>query len=84
MWDAGTPLPVLLSGLRTFVAFYLSAHGPLSGGTNPRVRDSQADHGIGVVEFKRMTSVKVGFPNDEYSAGIPCGAVGWSSTARMR
>jgi len=68
-WDAGTPMPVLLSGLRTFVAFYLSVHDPLAGGTNPRVRDPQADHGIGVVEFKRMTSVKVGSPNDEALRG---------------
>jgi hypothetical protein len=70
-WDAGTPMPVLLSGLRTFVAFYLSARGPLSGGANRRVRDPQADHGIGVVEFKRMTSVKIGSPNDEVLRGHP-------------
>ena len=71
MWDAGTPMPVLLSGLRTFVAFYLSARDPLSGGTSPRVRDPRAGHGIGVVEFKRMTSVKVGFPDDEVLRGHP-------------
>jgi hypothetical protein len=70
-WDAGTPMPVLLSGLRTFVAFYLSVRDPLSEGTNPRVRDPQADHGIGVVEFKRMTSVKIGSPNDEVLRGHP-------------
>ena len=69
--DAGTPMPVLLSGLRTFVAFYLSARDPLFDGTNPRVRDPRADHGIGVVEFKRMTSVKVGSPNDEALRGHP-------------
>jgi hypothetical protein len=63
-WDAGTPLPVLLSGLRTFVAFYLSAHGPVVGGADPRVLDPQTDRGIGVVEFKRATSVKIGPPND--------------------
>lgn len=64
-WDAGAPMPVLLSGLRTFVAFYLSARDPLFSGTDPRVRDPHADHGIGVVEFKRVTSVKIGSPNDE-------------------
>ena len=68
-WDAGTPMPVLLSGLRTFVALHLSAHDPLSGGANPPVRDPQADHGIGVVEFKRVASVKIGSPNDEVLRG---------------
>jgi hypothetical protein len=70
-WDAGTPMPVLLSGLRTFVAFYLSVHDPLFDGTSPHVRDPQADHGIGVVEFKRVTSVKIGSPNDEVLRGHP-------------
>ena len=70
-WDAGTPMPVLLSGLRTFVAFYLSVRDPLIGGTHPRGRDPQADHGIGVVEFKRVTSIKVGSPNDEVLRGHP-------------
>ena len=70
-WDAGAPMPVLLSGLRTFVAFYLSVHDPLFDGTNPRVRDPHADHGIGVVEFKRVTSVKIGSPNDEVLRGHP-------------
>lgn len=70
-WNAGTPRPVLLSGLRTFVVFHLSARDPLSGGANPRGPDPQADHGIGVVEFKRMTSVKIGSPNDEVLRGHP-------------
>jgi hypothetical protein len=70
-WDAGTPMPVLLSGLRTFVAFYLSVRDPLFDGTNPRARDPLADHVIGVVEFKRTTSVKVGSPNDEVLRGHP-------------
>jgi hypothetical protein len=70
-WDAGAPMPVLLSGLRTFVAFYLSARDPLFGGTDPRVRDPHADHGIGIVEFKRVTSVKIGSPNDEVLRGHP-------------
>jgi hypothetical protein len=64
-------MPVLLSGLRTFVAFYLSLHEPVADRTNPRIRDPQADHGISVVEFKRMTSIKIGFPNDEVLRGHP-------------
>ena len=70
-WDAGAPRPVLLSGLRTFVAFYLSVHDPVIGGTNPRARGPQADHGIGVVEFKKVTSIKVGSPSDEALRGHP-------------
>jgi hypothetical protein len=70
-WDAGTPMPVLLSGLRTFVAFRLSVHDRLFAGTNPRAPGPHADHGIGVVEFKRVTSVRVGFPNDEVLRGHP-------------
>jgi hypothetical protein len=70
-WDAGTPMPVLLSGLRTFVAFYLSDRDPLSGGAHPSAGDPDADHGIGIVEFKRMTSVKIGSPNDEVLHGHP-------------
>jgi hypothetical protein len=70
-WDAGTPMPVLLCGLRTFVVFYLSAHDRVFDGTNPRVRDRQADRGIGIVEFKRASSVKIGSPNDEALRGHP-------------
>jgi hypothetical protein len=57
-------MPVLLSGLRTFVAFYLSVHERVFDGTNPRVRGPQADHRIGVVEFKRVMSIKIGSPNE--------------------
>lgn len=64
-WDASTPRPVLLSGLRTFVAFYLSVHRPPSGGTNRRGLNPQAERGIGIVEFKRMTSVRIGSPDNE-------------------
>lgn len=70
-WDAGAPMPVLLSGLRTFVAFYLAVQDPVVGGSSPRAGDPQADHGIGVVEFKRMTSIKIGSPNDEILRGHP-------------
>ena len=70
-WDAGAPRPVLLSGLRTFVAFYLTVHDPVADRANPRVRGPRADHGIAVVEFKRVTSIKVGSPNDEVLRGHP-------------
>jgi hypothetical protein len=67
-WDAGTPAPVLLSGLRTFVAFYLRGRDLRFAGAS---RDRPADRDIGIVEFKRMTSVKIGSPNDEVLRGHP-------------
>jgi len=70
-WDAGTPMPVLLSGLRTFVVLHLSAQDQPFSGTNPHAPGPHADHGIGIVEFKRMTSVKVGFSDDEVLRGHP-------------
>lgn len=70
-WDTGTPMPVLLSGLRTFVAFYLRSRDSRSDRPAPVVRDPPADHGIGIVEFKQVTSVKIGSPNDEVLRGHP-------------
>jgi hypothetical protein len=70
-WDTGAPLPVLISGLRTFVVFYLNLHDPIFGGADPRSRGPRGDHGIGVVEFKTATSVKMGSPNDEVLQGHP-------------
>jgi hypothetical protein len=65
------PRPVLLSGLRTFVAFYLSGRDPLSGGPGAGESEPHPDHGIGIVEFKMVTSVKIGSPNDEVLHGHP-------------
>jgi hypothetical protein len=70
-WDTGAPMPVLISGLRTFVAFYLSLRDPIFAGTDPSVRDPRGDHGVGVVEFKDVASVKIGSPNDEVLYGHP-------------
>jgi hypothetical protein len=63
-------MPVLISGLRTFVAFYLRIDDPLPfDGTNPSAWDPRPE--IGVVEFKRVASVKKGSPNDEVLHGHP-------------
>jgi hypothetical protein len=56
-WDAGAPMPVLISGLRTFVAFHLI--------------DSEDDYGIGVVEFKKVISVQMSSAGDEVIQGHP-------------
>jgi hypothetical protein len=70
-WDTGALMPVLLSGLRTFVAFYLRSRHSRFDRPDPVVRDPPADHGIGIVEFKQVTSVKIGSPNDEVLHGHP-------------
>jgi len=63
-WDAGAPLPVLISGNKTFVAFYLPPNFDFDG-TNPRSRSADDDDAIGVVEFRGVTAVKMGSPSDE-------------------
>jgi hypothetical protein len=62
-------MPVLISGLRTFVAFYLPADPFQSDGTNPRAGDLRPE--IGVVGFKGVASVKMGSPNEEVLEGHP-------------
>lgn len=62
-WGASTPTPILLSGLRTFAIFYQGGR-PAVGGTNPALQEPAADPGA-IVEFKRLTSVKIGPPNAE-------------------
>jgi hypothetical protein len=78
-WDADTPRPVLLSSLRTFAVFYLSARDPVTGRANPRRPGPRADPGIGVVEFKRMTSLKIGSPGGEGLRGHPLWGSGLES-----
>jgi hypothetical protein len=70
-WDTGAPMPCLLSGLRTFVIYYLRS--------NDRVLDQQGfgepgwdqEHGVGVIEFHGVTSIKIGSPNEEVLHGHP-------------
>jgi hypothetical protein len=65
-WGTDTPVPILLSGLRTFVVFYLRSRE-----ADPFVRDPPTDLGIGIVEFKQVTSVKIGSVKDEALRGHP-------------
>jgi len=62
---------VLLSGLRTFVVFYLSTRDPRFDRPDPDRPDPLTDHGVGIVEFKQVTSVKIGSPNDQVRRGHP-------------
>jgi hypothetical protein len=55
MWTAGAPMPILVSGERTAVFFYL-AH---------------PSNDVGIVEFFRVSAVKMGAPNDEVFHGHP-------------
>jgi hypothetical protein len=70
-WDTDTPMPVLLSGLRTFVAFYLRSRDSRFDQHDPVGQDPPTDHGIGIVEFKQVTSVKIGSLKDEVLRGHP-------------
>jgi len=68
-WDAGAPLPFLVAGRRTFVAFYPSDTDPALDGLDPDYIGPQ--RGVGVAEFHLATSVKMGSPNDEVLHGHP-------------
>lgn len=54
-WDRGAPMPQLVTGARTFAAFYLEGE----------------DDGIGVVEFVSPLALKIGPPTDESLHGHP-------------
>ena len=59
-WETGAPLPLLVSnGHRAAVMFYARAADP--GAANTR----------GIVEFQRVSSVRMGAPNDEAIEGHP-------------
>src|SRR5438045_758107 len=71
-WSTGAPLPHLLAnGHRTYLLFYLANPDPGWDGTQVRVVDPAADEPepLGVVEFHRVHSVKLGGPNDEAIQG---------------
>jgi hypothetical protein len=73
-WDTGAPLPqVLANDNRTFLLFYLSNPDPDWDGTWVRIVDPAADEPepLGVVQFHRAHSVKLGGPNDEAIKGHP-------------
>jgi hypothetical protein len=70
-WDAGAPLPFLVSGyMSTFVAFYLPSDFEFDG-TNPRSRSADDVDHIGVVQFEGVVAAKIGSPNDEVLRGHP-------------
>jgi hypothetical protein len=59
-WSTGAPQPHLLAnGLRAFLLFYLANPDP----------DRAAPEPLGVVEFHRVHSVRLGRPNDEAIEG---------------
>ena len=72
VWDIGAPLPHLLAnGHRAFVLFYLSMGNPEWDGSSVRIVDPAAAEAepLGVVEFHRVHSIKLGEPNDEAIGG---------------
>ncbi len=60
-----------MSAPRTFVACYRRISNPTLDGTNPKMRDPTANQGVGVIEFKYVTSIKISLPNDEVLNGHP-------------
>jgi hypothetical protein len=73
-WDAGAPLPHLISsGHHTFVAFYLREFDPNWDGTYVTIVDpkSEAPASLGLAEFTQCTAVRMGSPNDEVLHGHP-------------
>ena len=67
-WDVGAPLPFLIAGFKTFVAFYLPVDFDFDG-TNPIVRQPTDEARIGIVEFVDATAARMGPPDDETLAG---------------
>jgi hypothetical protein len=73
-WSTGAPLPHLLAnGHKTYLLFYLANPDPDWDGTWVRLVDPSATEPqpLGVVEFRRVHSVKLGGPNDEAIEGHP-------------
>jgi hypothetical protein len=68
VWDVGAPLPHLLCNGRTaLVAFYRNVPDPAWDGSYVTVVDPAAGktEELGVIEFRRVASVRMGAPNDE-------------------
>jgi hypothetical protein len=64
---------LLISGRRSFVAFYLEEHDPDWDGTYVRVVDpgEETEESLALAEFKESVAVKLGPPNDEVLHGHP-------------
>jgi hypothetical protein len=86
-WDTGAPLPhVVANGHRTLLMYYLPNRDPDWDGTWVRVVDPTAPepHPLGVVEFHRVHSVRLGGPNDEAIDGHPLSGKGLRAYAAHR
>ena len=78
-WDTGAPLPHLIQNERkTFLLFLLREDDPNWDGSYITIKNP-ADHaaqGLGIVEFKRCMSTRMGTPNDEVFNGHPLAGKG--------
>ena len=70
-WDPGAPMPCLLAGVRTFLVYYLRSDDPIFEGLGPDEPGWHQEHGVGIIEFRRVASVKMGSPNEEVMRGHP-------------
>lgn len=86
-WDAGAPMPHLMKNdHRALLAFLLSEPDPNWDGTYVTVK-SPADEGpepLGLVEFNRCMSAKLGAPNDEVFEGHPLNGKGLEAYGAQR
>lgn len=70
-WDPGAPMPCLLTGMRTFLVYYLRGDDPVFDRLNPGEPGWDQEYGVGVVEFRHVVAIKMGSPNDEVLRGHP-------------
>jgi hypothetical protein len=86
-WDAGAPMPHLMKNdHRALLAFLLSEPDPNWDGTYVTVK-SPANEGpepLGLVEFTRCISAKLGAPNDEVFEGHPLNGKGLEAYGAQR
>jgi hypothetical protein len=70
-WDPGAPMPCLLAGVRTFLVYYLRSDDPIFEELSPDEPGWDQERGVGIIEFRRVASVKMGSPNEEVAHGHP-------------
>jgi hypothetical protein len=86
-WDAGAPMPhLMVNDHRALLAFLLSEPDPAWDGSYVTSK-SPTDEGpdpLGLVEFNRYVSARLGAPNDEVFEGHPLNGKGLEAYGAQR
>ena len=86
-WDTGAPMPHLMKNdHRALLAFLLSEPDPAWDGSYVTIKspaDEQPEP-LGLVEFERCISARLGAPNDEVFEGHPLNGKGLEAYAAQR